>query len=104
MSKQFDHKNIDVFIHSRIRLSILAVLSTVDEIDFTSLCSEVNTTKGNLSAHLKKLEDNMYIKVEKQFVNNKPLTTCKINKKGLSAFQEYLDMVEQFANQRNKEL
>ena len=57
MSKQFDHKNIDVILHSRLRLAILAVLSSVDEIDFTSLCKEVNTTNGNLSAHLKKLEE-----------------------------------------------
>ncbi len=100
MSKLFDYKNIDIFIHSRVRLAILAVLSTVDEIDFTSLCNEVNTTKGNLGAHLKKLEDIKYIKVDKQFINKKPVTTCKITKKGLKSFQEYLDMVDQFAKQK----
>ena len=97
MSKQFDHENINVIIHSRIRLAIMAILATVDEIEFTVLCREVNTTKGNLSAHLKKLEDNKYIKVNKNFVNNKPLTTCKATRKGMKAFQQYLDMVEQFA-------
>jgi len=94
MGKLFDHQNIDVLLHSRIRLSIIAVLVTVDEVDFSTLCKEVNTTRGNLSVHLKKLEDGKYIKTVKKFVNKKPLTTCKITKIGMTSFQEYLDMVE----------
>lgn len=97
---QFDHKNIDEILHSRMRLAILAILSTVDEIDFTSLCKEVNTTNGNLSAHLKKLENIDYITIKKQFVDKKPLTTCKVTEKGLKAFQDYLDMVEQLIKQK----
>jgi len=94
MGKLFDHKNIDVLLHSRIRLSIIAVLVTVDEVDFSTLCKEVNTTRGNLSVHLKKLEDGKYIRIDKKFINKKPLTSCKITKKGATAFQEYLNMVE----------
>ena len=97
---QFDHKNIDIILHSRLRLAILAILASVDEIDFTSLCKEVNTTNGNLSAHLKKLESSKYITIEKRFADNKPLTTCKVTKDGLKAFQDYLDMVDQFARQK----
>ncbi len=100
MGKLFDHQNIDALLHSRIRLSIIAVLVTVDEIDFSTLCKEVNTTRGNLSVHLKKLEDGKYIRIDKKFVNKKPLTTCKVTKKGMKAFQEYLDMVEQFSRQK----
>lgn len=97
---QFDHKNIDEILHSRLRLAILAILSSVDEIDFTSLCKEVNTTNGNLSAHLKKLENINYISIEKRFVDKKPLTTCKVTETGLKAFQAYLDMVEQLIKQK----
>lgn len=100
MDKLFDHQNIDVLLHSRIRLSIIAVLVTVDEVDFSTLCNEVNTTRGNLSVHLKKLEDGKYIKIDKKFVDKKPRTTCKISKKGLKAFQEYLDLVEQFSKHK----
>ena len=100
MNKQFDHQKIDEIIHSRIRLSVMAVLSTVDEIDFTSLCNEVNATRGNLSVHLKKLEEGKYIKITKEFVNNKPLTTCKATQRGIEAFSNYLNMVEQFAKQK----
>ena len=95
MSKQFDHKKIDEIIHSRIRLAILAVLATVDEIDFISLMKEVNTTKGNLSVHLTKLEEKGYVKIKKQFVDKKPLTTCSVSKAGLTALKEYLEMVEE---------
>ncbi|MEN8192538.1 MAG: transcriptional regulator [Bacteroidota bacterium] len=100
MGKLFDHQNIDALLHSRIRLSIIAVLVTVDEIDFSTLCKEVNTTRGNLSVHLKKLEEGKYIKIDKNFVDKKPLTTCKVTKRGMKAFQEYLDMVEQFSRQK----
>lgn len=97
MSNRFDHTQINEIIHSRIRLSILAVLSTVDEIEFISLMKEVNTTKGNLSVHLSKLETEGYVNIKKQFVGKKPLTTCKISENGLSALKEYLDMVEELA-------
>lgn len=101
MDKQFDHQQIDEIITSRIRLAVMAVLSTVDEIDFTSLCNEVNATRGNLSVHLKKLEEGKYIRISKEFVDNKPLTTIKVTKKGIEAFSSYLNMVEQFAVGRN---
>jgi DNA-binding MarR family transcriptional regulator len=97
MNRQFDHTRIDEIVHSRIRLSILAALATVDEIDFTSLMNEVNTTKGNLSVHLTKLENKGYVNIKKQFAGKKPLTTCKISEEGLNALKEYLDMVEEFA-------
>lgn len=102
MSNQFDHKKIDEILHSRIRLSIIAALATVDETDFNTLLKEVNTTKGNLSVHLTKLESSGYVKIEKQFVDKKPLTTCKITKNGLKALKEYLNMVEEITKITNK--
>ena len=104
MAKPFDHQNIDALLHSRIRLSIIAVLVSVDEMDFSTLLKEVNTTKGNLSIHLKKLEDGKYVSIKKNFVDKKPLTTCYITKKGTQAFKDYLTMVEQFANLNNNNL
>jgi DNA-binding MarR family transcriptional regulator len=97
MSKQFDHTKIDEIVHSRIRLSILAALATVDELDFITLLNEINTTKGNLSVHLTKLETNSYVKIRKKFVNKKPVTLCSITKTGMNAFKLYLDMVEEIA-------
>lgn len=97
MNKPFDHEKIDEVIHSRIRLAIMAALATADQIDFTTLLQEVNTTKGNLSIHLSKLEEHKYIRIEKKFVNKKPLTLVSITAKGSDALKKYLDMVAEFA-------
>jgi DNA-binding MarR family transcriptional regulator len=97
MTSTFDHEKIDEIIHSRIRLVIMAALATVDEIDFTTLLKEVNTTKGNLSVHLTKLEEHGYIRIDKKFANKKPLTLCSITKRGAAALHAYLDMVAEFA-------
>ena len=97
MSKQFDHSQIEEIIHARIRLAIMAALATVDVMDFITLLNEVNTTKGNLSIHLSKLEESKYVKIEKRFIDRKPVTLCRITSKGLNALHEYLDMVTEFA-------
>lgn len=102
MNKPFDHEKIDEVIHSRIRLAIMAALATVDQIDFTTLLHEVNTTKGNLSIHLSKLEEHKYIRIEKKFVNKKPLTLCSITATGSAALKKYLDMVAEFARLRKR--
>jgi len=94
--EKFDYQQIDNFIHSRIRLAIMAVLASVEEMDFVAIKEAVNTTDGNLSVHLKKLEENGYIKIEKKFVNNKPLTSCSLTEMGEKAFQEYITTVENF--------
>ncbi len=97
MSKDLDHQQIDDLLHSRIRFAIMVALATVDEIDFLTLLAEVNTTKGNLSVHLTKLEEAKYVEITKKFVGKKPLTLCKITKLGSKALDDYLKMIEQFA-------
>ena len=94
--ENFDYQQIDNFIHSRIRLAIVAVLASVDEMDFNAIKKAVNTTDGNLSVHLKKLEENGYIHIEKKFIDKKPLTTCSLSEKGKKAFQDYITTVENF--------
>jgi DNA-binding MarR family transcriptional regulator len=90
----FDYQKIDDVIHSRIRTAIMALLVSVDEAEFTYIRDKVNTTDGNLSVHLRKLEDHDYVSVDKRFVNRKPMTICKITPKGRSAFEEYIRMLE----------
>jgi DNA-binding MarR family transcriptional regulator len=94
--EKFDYQQIDNFIHSRIRLAIMAVLASADEMDFNAIKKAVNTTDGNLSVHLNKLEENGYIQIEKKFVNKKPLTRCSLSVKGKKAFEEYIRTVESF--------
>ncbi len=88
---EFDHKAIDEVIHGRLRLAIMAYLSSVASTDFTSLRQETAATDGNLSVHLRKLEDAGYVTAEKGFVGRKPKTTLKLSKVGRAAWIAYLD-------------
>ncbi len=90
----FDYQQLDELIHSRIRLAIMAVLVSVDEAEFTFLREKVGATDGNLSIHLKKLEEAGYISVTKQFVEKKPVSRYKLSKKGRKAFETYIDKLE----------
>lgn len=91
---EFDYKQLDEIIHSRIRLAIMAVLISVEEAEFNFLKEQVNTTDGNLSVHLKKLEDSNYISVKKEFVDRKPLSVYKLSGTGKRAFEIYVERLE----------
>lgn len=90
----FDYTQIDDIIHSRIRTAIMAVLISVDEADFNYLKEKVNATDGNLSVHLKKLEDAGYVLVKKFFAERKPVSKYKISSKGYKAFDNYIKNLE----------
>ncbi|WP_232522258.1 winged helix-turn-helix domain-containing protein [Marinimicrobium alkaliphilum] len=91
---EFDHNQLDDLIHSRIRLAVMAVLAGLDSADFTFIRDRVKTTDGNLSTHLRKLEDNGYIDVEKRFEGRKPVTEIALSAKGREAFAQYLNRLE----------
>ncbi len=87
---------LDPVIHSRIRLGILSILASVEEATFNYLKETIGTTDGNLSANLMKLEEAGYVAIKKTFSGRKPKTTCRITKKGLTAFQNYLQNLESY--------
>ena len=91
---QYDYQQIDDLIHSRIRLAVMSVLAVVDEADFIFLREKIGATDGNLSVHLKKLEDGKYIGVKKSFINRKPVTHYKLTKVGRKALESYIDKLE----------
>ena len=82
---------IDEVIHGRMRLGIMVYLSDAETADFTELKTVLEATQGNLSVHLKKLEEAGYVAIAKSFVNNKPLTRVSITPIGRKAFGAYLD-------------
>ena len=90
----FNYQQIDDIIHSRIRLAIMAVLIAVDEADFNFLKEKVQATDGNLSVHLKKLEEAKYVAVTKSFVDRKPQSRYKLTPEGRKAFEAYVDHLE----------
>ena len=80
--------------HQKARLGIMSILMTSGEAEFNYLKEKLNLTDGNLSSHLRLLENEKYIKIKKQFVKKKPRTLCQITEKGRQAFREYLDNLE----------
>lgn len=87
---RFDHTAIDDVIHGRLRLGIMAYLSTVSPAAFNELKAKVNATDGNLSTHLAKLEEAGYVKLEKKFIDKKPRTNVHLTAKGRKAWIDYL--------------
>jgi DNA-binding MarR family transcriptional regulator len=87
----FDIGRIDDVIHGRMRLGIMAYLADADVADFNALKAALQATQGNLSIHLRKLEDAGYIEIEKSFFGRKPLTRARITKAGRKAFATYLE-------------
>ncbi|HMQ68258.1 MAG TPA: transcriptional regulator [Ignavibacteria bacterium] len=90
----FDYQHIDDVIHSRIRTAIMAVLVSVTEAEFNFLKEKVNATDGNLSVHIRKLENAGYVSVKKIFVDRKPVSKYKITAKGFKAFENYIKQLE----------
>lgn len=83
---------------SRIKLGIMAVLSVNDHVDFNTLKEVLDITDGNLASHLKALEKNDLIEVNKQFVGRKPHTSYSLTPLGKSAFKEHLNALEKIIN------
>lgn len=94
-------EELDPLIHAPIRLAILTVLISVKEADFTYLKEAANTTDGNLSTHLSKLEEAGYIRIEKKFVGKKPKTTCMIAAKGREAYLKYIESLKSYLGGNN---
>jgi DNA-binding MarR family transcriptional regulator len=88
-----DLGRIDDVIHGRLRLGVMVYLVDADTADFTELKNALEATQGNLSVHLKKLEEAGYVAIAKSFKDNKPLTRVTITPAGRKAFGTYLDAI-----------
>src|SRR5512132_4313132 len=88
--------SLDRIIHEPARLLIVTILSSVASADFLFLQRETGLTKGNLSAHLSKLEEAGYVKIEKTFKGKLPLTVCKLTASGQKALTQYRQQLRDF--------
>ena len=89
---------LDNIIHQPIRLQIMAslvILEPGEQVDFTYLRKLLKLTDGNLGAHLAKLENAGYIKIEKTFVDRKPHTYISVKGKGRDAFGDHVTALKQ---------
>jgi DNA-binding MarR family transcriptional regulator len=82
-----DH--LDRVIHEPGRLKIMSQLHIVESGDFVYLLHSTGLTRGNLSSHIARLERAGYVKVAKEFVNRKPVTSISLTQQGRKAFQQY---------------
>jgi DNA-binding MarR family transcriptional regulator len=89
----FDIAKLDDVIHGRMRLGIMAYLAENEVADFNELKALLEATQGNLSVHLRKLEEADYIAIEKSFLDRKPLTRARITPTGRKAFGAYLEAI-----------
>ncbi|MEO5681917.1 MAG: transcriptional regulator [Chitinophagaceae bacterium] len=93
MKNPIEHLN--KIFDSRIRLGIMSALMVNNAINFNELKELIEVTDGNLASHLKTLEENAFIKVQKGFVGRKTNTTYSVTKSGEKAFKQHLDALEQ---------
>ena len=87
---------------SRVRLGIMSALMVNDEVSFNELKELIQATDGNLASHLKALEENGFVKVNKGFVGRKTNTTYGVTKAGEKAFRLHIDALEQMIRQVGK--
>jgi DNA-binding MarR family transcriptional regulator len=85
---------LDPVIHAQARLRIMAALSTLGvdgSISFPRLQELLDMTAGNLSTHLRKLEDAAYVEITKTHKGRTPITYLGLSKKGRRAFEDYME-------------
>ena len=89
----FDVTKLDEAIHGRLRLGIMAYLADAEAADFNELKAVLEATQGNLSIHLRKLEEAGYVEIVKSFQGRKPLTRAHLTPAGRKAFATYLEVL-----------
>ncbi len=85
---------LDPVIHAAARLRICATLASLDEgdrITFPRLQELLDMTAGNLSTHLRKLEEAEYVAVDKAHQGRTPVTFVTLTRRGRRAFEDYTD-------------
>jgi DNA-binding MarR family transcriptional regulator len=94
---------LDRVIHEKGRLTIMSMLAASPELSFTELRDGLGMTDGNLTTHIRTLQQSGYVSVTKSFQNNRPLTTCALTAAGRKAFASYINLLEQIIRQTKPE-
>lgn len=88
-------KDLNKAFENRIRLGIMSALVVNEYLDFNGLKGLLGVTDGNLASHLKSLEKNEYIRVQKEFMDRKPNTKYSVTEEGKLAFSKHIKAIEQ---------
>jgi DNA-binding transcriptional ArsR family regulator len=88
--------DLDTLLTDRTRLRIMAALASAGEpLEFSAIIEALELTRGNLSSHMRKLEEGGYVEVQKEFVGRKPRTSYQCSRLGKKRVKEHLEMIEQ---------
>jgi DNA-binding MarR family transcriptional regulator len=90
---------LDRVIHEKGRLAIMSMLAASPELSFTEMRDTLKMTDGNLTTHIRTLQEAGYVSITKSFQNNRPLTTCSLTSAGKKAFANYINLLEQIIQQ-----
>ena len=90
---------LDRVIHEKGRLAIMSMLAAAPEMSFTEMRDALAMTDGNITTHIRTLQEAGYVSITKSFRNNRPLTTCSLTPAGRKAFTNYINVLEKIIQQ-----
>jgi DNA-binding MarR family transcriptional regulator len=90
---------LDRVIHEKGRMAIMSLLAASADLSFTELRDALDMTDGNLTTHIRTLQEAGYIAVTKSYLKGRPLTTCALTAAGRKAFARYIDLLDQIVRQ-----
>lgn len=90
---------LDRTIHERGRLAIMSMLAATGELSFTELRDTLGMTDGNLTTHVRTLQEAGYVSIAKSYRNRRPLTTVSLTPGGRQAFASYVALLERIVKQ-----
>lgn len=93
---RFAYEGLDRVIHERARLSVLtSLIANPKGLTFGDLKELCALTDGNLSRHLRVLEEAKLVDMVKGYHRNRPQTLCRVTATGRKRYLEYLSTLEQ---------
>jgi DNA-binding MarR family transcriptional regulator len=90
---------IDRVIHEKGRLAIMSMLAASPELSFTELRDSLEMTDGNLTTHVRTLQEAGYVSIAKSYRDSRRLTTISLTAAGRRAFADYVSLLEQIVKQ-----
>jgi DNA-binding MarR family transcriptional regulator len=91
--------HLDRVIHERGRLAIMSMLAASPDLSFTELRDMLEMTDGNLTTHMRTLQEAGYVSIAKTYRNRRSLTTVSLTPAGRKAFANYVALLEQIVQQ-----
>ena len=92
-------QQLDRVIHEKGRMAIMSMLAAASELSFTDMRDTLEMTDGNLTTHIRTLQQAGYVAVSKSYQKNRSLTTCALTVAGRKAFAEYVGLLERIVKQ-----